>query len=88
MAHRKTKGDFTYLFAASLEREGADETFARLRLEADGFVRGDRVREMYRRFRGGDLGCLGILWMILATEWWYRTMFPASRVARADGETR
>jgi asparagine synthase (glutamine-hydrolysing) len=88
VARRKTKGDFTYLFAASLEREGAEETFTRLRLEADGFVRGERVREMHRRLRGGDLGCLGPVWMILASEWWYRTMFPASRAARAHEEAR
>jgi asparagine synthase (glutamine-hydrolysing) len=88
VAHRKTKGDFTYLYAAALEREGGDEAFARLHLEADGFVRGDRVREMYRRFRGGDFGCLGALWMILATEWWYRTMFPASGAALAHEEIR
>jgi asparagine synthase (glutamine-hydrolysing) len=88
VARRKTKGDFTYLYAASLEREVADETFARLHLEADGFVLGERVREMYRRFCGGDLGCLGTLWMILATESWYRTMFSASRAARAYEETR
>ena len=81
VARRTTKGDFTYLYTASLEREGAAEKFARLRLEADGFVRGERVREMYRRLRRGDLGCLGPLWMILATEQWYRTMFPASRAA-------
>ena len=86
VAHRTTKGDFTYLYAASLEREDAEETFAHLRLEADGFVRGERVREMHRRLRGGDLGSLGTLWMILATEWWYRTMFPASRAARAHEE--
>jgi asparagine synthase (glutamine-hydrolysing) len=88
IARRTTKGDFTYLYAASLEREGAEETFAHLRLEADGFVRGERVREMHRRFRGGDLGCLGTLWMILATESWYRTMSSASRSARAHGEMR
>ncbi len=81
VARRTSKGDFTYLYAASLEREGAAETFARLRLEADGFVRGERVREMYRRLHRGDRGCLGPLWMILATEQWYRTMFPASRAA-------
>ena len=88
VAHRATKGDFTYLYAASLEREGAEETFSHLRLEADGFVRGERVREMQRRLRGGDLGSLGALWMILATEWWYRTMFSASGAALAPEEMR
>jgi len=83
VARRQTKGDFTYLYAASLEREGTDETFGRLRLAADGFVRGERVRQMYRRVREGDLSCLGPIWMILATEHWYRTMFSGSRADRA-----
>jgi len=79
VARRATKGDFTFLFAESLEREGAAEVFPRLRLEADGFLLGARVREMYDRLRRGDLGCLGPIWMIFATEVWYRTMFPESR---------
>lgn len=87
VARRATKGDFTYLFLESLEREEAGSALARLRLAADGFVRGDRVLEMYHRLRAGDAGCLGPLWMILATEQWYRTMFAAPRAPRADRET-
>ena len=86
VARRATKGDFTYLFATSLEREAAALVPGRLRLETDGFVRGERVREMYRRVQQGDLGCLGQLWMILATEQWYRTMFASPSAAHADRE--
>ncbi len=87
VARRPTKADFTYLYADSLEREGGAAALAGLRLAADGFVSGDRVLEMYRRLRAGDIGCLGPLWMILATEQWYRTMFPAPRAARTHEET-
>jgi asparagine synthase (glutamine-hydrolysing) len=81
VARRATKGDFTYLFTASLERERAAKVFARLRLEADGFVDGSRVRQLHQRVRRGDLSCLGPIWMIFATELWYRTMFPGPRGA-------
>ena len=87
VARRASKGDFTYLFTTSLEREGGAQIFARLRLEADGFVRGARVREMYDRLRRGDLRCLGPSWMIFATEVWYRTMFPESRAWQTHEET-
>ena len=87
VARRASKGDFTYLFTTSLEHEGGAQIFARLRLEADGFVRGARVREMYDRLRRGDLRCLGPSWMIFATEVWYRTMFPESRAWQTHEET-
>ena len=64
--------------ARMMAADGRCKTFD---ARADGFVRGERVREMYRRLHRGDLGCLGPLWMILATERWYSTMFPASRAA-------
>jgi len=86
VTRRATKGDFTYLFAASLEREGAAEIFSRLRLEADGFVLGARIREMYERLRRGDQSSLGQIWMIVATELWYRTMFPESRTGPTHEE--
>ncbi len=82
VARRATKGHFAYLFTASLEREGAAEVFARLRLETDGFVHGPRVRTLYQRLRLGDLSCLSPIWMIFATELWYRTMFPEPRAVR------
>ena len=86
VTRRATKGDFTYLFAASLEREGAAEIFSRLRLETDGFVLGGRIREMYERLRRGDQSSLGQIWMIVATELWYRTMFPESRTGQTHEE--
>lgn len=86
VARRSTKGDFAYLFADAIEREGGAATLGRLRLAGDGFVDADRVLAMYRRLRAGDTRQLGPVWMILGTEVWYRTMFPASRAARLPGE--
>src|SRR5262249_26915050 len=83
VARRATKGDFTYLFTASLEREGAAEVFAQLRLETDGYIEGGRVRELYQRVCRGDLSSLSPIWMIFATELWYRTMFPEPRAVRS-----
>ncbi|HKC98092.1 MAG TPA: hypothetical protein VKG20_08660, partial [Methylomirabilota bacterium] len=60
--------------------------FQRLRLEADGYVLGARVREMYERLRRGDPSGLGQIWMILAAELWYRTMFPESRTGQTQEE--
>jgi hypothetical protein len=49
-------------------------------------VRRERVLERFRRLQQGDRGCLGDLWMILATERWYRTMFTSPAAASADRE--
>jgi asparagine synthase (glutamine-hydrolysing) len=85
VAGRRDKGDFSYLFARSIERTLAVGDDQRLRLAADGFLRHDAVTRMSRRLRDGDSRLLGPLWMILATERWYRTMI-AEPVETRHGE--
>ena len=74
VARRPGKGDFTYLFAESIERVMRDGPRPRLRLTDAGLLRPDAVPQIYRRVRAGESQWLGPLWMILATECWYRTM--------------
>lgn len=84
VSRRTGKGDFTYLYPATFEREQAGAVFGDLRLAADGFVRGDEVWRMYRRLAAGSGEDPGTLWMILATEHWYRAV--SSGAARAHRE--
>jgi asparagine synthase (glutamine-hydrolysing) len=74
VARRSDKGDFTFLFAESIEQAMRDGHQHRLRLVDAGFLRPRAVTEMRRRIRAGESPYLGPLWMILATECWYRAM--------------
>ena len=80
---RMTKAEFSYMFTSAVEREGADALFRTLRLAQDGYVDEVEVRRAYQRSRLGPGRDLSAVWMILATERWYRTMFdrPAERTA-------
>lgn len=80
---RMTKAEFSYMFTNTVEREGAGDLFRTLRLAQEGYVDEAEARRMYQRSRieaGRDLSAV---WMILATERWYRTMFdrPAGGTA-------
>ena len=72
---RMTKAEFSYMFADAVEREQAPEVFRTLRLAQEGYVDEGEVRRMYQRSRRGPGPDLFAVWMILATERWYRTMF-------------
>jgi len=45
-----------------------------------------RIERAMALLRRGDLSCLGPIWMIFATEVWYRTMFPESRAWQSHEE--
>lgn len=88
VAGRAGKGDFTYLFAESIEQAMGKGPQRRLRLVDAGFLRPQAVTEMHRHIRGGESRYLGPLWMILATECWYRAMVAEpSPVDIAGGPT-
>jgi asparagine synthase (glutamine-hydrolysing) len=80
---RMTKAEFSYMFTDTVEREGTGTLFRGLRLAREGYIDEAEARRMYQRSRiqaGRDLSAV---WMILATERWYRTMFdpPARRTS-------
>jgi len=74
VAGRRDKGDFAYLFEQSIEAALEAPGGRRLWLARDGMLRPDAVEQLSRRLRRGDSRVLGPLWMILATERWYRAM--------------
>jgi asparagine synthase (glutamine-hydrolysing) len=80
---RMTKAEFSYMFTSTVEREGTGDLFRTLRLAQEGYVDDVEVRRTYQRslIRGGR--DLSAMWMILATECWYRAMFdrPTGRTA-------
>jgi asparagine synthase (glutamine-hydrolysing) len=85
VAGRRDKADFAYLFAESIEQAIEAGESRRLRLVVDGMLRPGAVDGMSRRLSRGDTRVLGPLWMVLATECWYRTMIAESP-AGATGE--
>ena len=50
---RRSKGDFSYLFAAAIDRE-CPESFRRLSLAEDGYVDGREAQRVLDRYRGGS----------------------------------
>jgi asparagine synthase (glutamine-hydrolysing) len=84
---RMTKAEFSYMFTAALEREGTGTLFRTLRLVREGYVDQRSVQRMYERSKVGPGPDLSAVWMILATERWYRAMFdpPAANLREPQG---
>jgi asparagine synthase (glutamine-hydrolysing) len=80
---RMTKAEFSYMFTSTLEREGTGTLFGSLRLAQEGYVDGACARRMYERSKIGPGPDLSAVWMILATERWYRAMFESDRLGTA-----
>lgn len=78
---RRSKADFTFLYAQTFERERTDALFGSLQLAADGYVDGARTKALYQRCREGDTWSMDSVWMILAIEQWYRAMFAPTQPA-------
>jgi asparagine synthase (glutamine-hydrolysing) len=74
---RRTKADFSFLRTESLARESAGKGFQSLRLAEEGYVNGVEVREMHERWLRGKMNDTWSLWMILALERWFDTVFLA-----------
>jgi asparagine synthase (glutamine-hydrolysing) len=72
---RVTKAEFSYMFTDTLERERTANLFRSLRLAQEGYVDEALARRMYERSKTGPGPDLSAVWMILATERWYRAMF-------------
>jgi asparagine synthase (glutamine-hydrolysing) len=72
---RRSKADFSHLFVEMLQRERAGETFASLRLAADGYLDAAGARRTYERFEAGSRRDLDAVWIMFTLERWYRTMF-------------
>jgi asparagine synthase (glutamine-hydrolysing) len=80
---RMTKAEFSYMFSGMVEREGTGDLFRTLRLAQEGYVDPAEVRQTYQRSLMTGGRDLSAVWMILATERWYRAMFdrPSGRTA-------
>jgi asparagine synthase (glutamine-hydrolysing) len=73
---RMSKADFSYLYSETFTREQVGDVFNSLRLASDGFVDAPQARKICRQVCQGAVQYLNSVWMILATERWYSTMFP------------
>jgi asparagine synthase (glutamine-hydrolysing) len=74
---RLSKADFSYLYPETFTREKAEDVFTSLRLASDGFVDAAQAERICRQACQGAMQYLAPVWMILATERWYSTMFPS-----------
>jgi asparagine synthase (glutamine-hydrolysing) len=89
---RRTKAEFSHLFAESLTALGGERLFTSLAIEAMGWVDGARVKRMYQQMAGlyaaGDQGYtkhVWPLWMIFGIELWFKTLFvDEGRVATEE----
>lgn len=72
---RRSKADYTFLFAESLAREDAARAFESPRMAAGGYVDAAEVRSMHARCREGKMETSIPLWMILALELWREQAF-------------
>lgn len=75
---RMTKADFSFLYSETFARERAGELFQSFRLASDGYVDAAKTQEIYRQCSQGNGRYFGPIWMILATEHWYSTLFPVA----------
>jgi len=83
---RRGKADFSHFFVEMLQRERAAETFAALRLAADGYVNAAAARQVYQRVEAGSRRDLDAAWIIFTLERWYRTMFHGGHRDRTRQE--
>jgi asparagine synthetase B (glutamine-hydrolysing) len=74
--HRMSKADFSYLYPETFAREEVGERFKSLRLVSDGFIDAPQARKIGHQACQGAVHYFDPVWMILAIECWYRTMFP------------
>jgi asparagine synthase (glutamine-hydrolysing) len=79
---RLTKADFSHVFAEALHAQGGERLFDFLTIASMGWVRGERVREMYREmarlYARGDPGYTKYvwpLWLAYGIELWFNTVF-------------
>jgi asparagine synthase (glutamine-hydrolysing) len=72
---RMSKADFSHLYAETFTREQVGDVFNSLRLAADGFLDAAQARKICRQVCQGAVQYFNPVWMILATERWYSTMF-------------
>ena len=85
VARRTDKAEFSHAFATAFQALGGERAFASLRIASMGWVDGARVRTMYRQmaqlFARGDQGYVAYvwpLWMVLAIELWFKTVFVSA----------
>jgi asparagine synthase (glutamine-hydrolysing) len=71
---RRTKAEFSHLYTAAIAREDPESRLGSLRLVEEGYLSRDGVRSLWRDSRSGSIGPLH-MWMVLATESWYRRCF-------------
>lgn len=79
---RRTKADFIHRMKESVARESAGKGFRSLRLANEGYVDAAAVQEMYDQWLQGKIGHSWNLWMILALERWFDTVFCEPAQAR------
>lgn len=92
---RTDKGDFTALVPHAVEALGGCQALRHLQLEKRGWVRSSELIRAYERGTarqtqgGADYGQdLFPVWMVLAVETWYRTMFGEEKHGRSNEAAR
>jgi asparagine synthase (glutamine-hydrolysing) len=102
---RIDKADFSHVFAETLRSLGGEGLFDSLAIASAGWVKLDEVRSKYqsltRLYKAGDPGYISLiwhLWMVVAVELWFQTVFvnsgkaalshlapgPASHIAQSE----
>ncbi len=79
---RRTKADFSHLFAEALKTQGGERLFDSMAIMSMGWVDRARVRSMYQQmaqlYLQGDEGYITPvwpLWMVFGIELWFKTVF-------------
>jgi len=71
---RLSKAEFSHLYVQAIERECPERRLSSLCLVDDGYLSSAGVRRLHAAYRDGAADAHA-LWMILATESWYRALF-------------
>jgi asparagine synthase (glutamine-hydrolysing) len=74
---RQTKADFTFMVTQFLARESAGRDIQSLRLAEAGYLDAVEVSDMHTLWQQGKIDNTWNLWMILALESWFETVFIA-----------
>ena len=89
---RRTKADFSHLFAEALKALGGERLFDSLAIMSMGWVDGVWVRRMYQQmtqlYARGDEGYarhVWPLWMVFGIELWFKTVFLDKEIFSSDG---
>lgn len=77
---RRTKADFSHLFAETFQTLGAERLWDSLSLVSQGWVAEKNVQRMYQEMtqlynKGEDFRHIWPLWMIFGVELWFNTIF-------------